>query len=61
MIETDAPYLAPEPHRGQRNVPAHVRCTAEYLAALRGESFEALAEHTGRAAEAFFRFRSHSK
>lgn len=61
MIETDAPYLAPEPHRGQRNVPAHVRCTAEYLAALRGESFEELAEHTGRAAEAFFRFRSHSK
>lgn len=61
MVETDAPYLAPEPHRGQRNVPAHVRCTAEYLAALRGESLEALAEHTSRAAEAFFRFRSDSK
>ncbi len=58
MIETDAPYLAPEPHRGKRNEPSFVRHTAEHLASLRGESLEALAQHTGRTAAAFFRFRS---
>ncbi len=57
MIETDAPYLAPEPHRGKRNEPAFVRMTAERLATLRGESLAALAHHTGETAAAFFRFR----
>ncbi len=55
MIETDAPYLAPEPHRGQRNEPSFVRMTAERLATLRGESLEDLALHTGKTADAFFR------
>ena len=58
MLETDAPYLAPEPHRGKRNEPAFVRDTALFLAALRGESQDELSEHTGRTADAFFRFRS---
>lgn len=58
MIETDAPYLAPEPHRGKRNEPAYVRDTAEYLAKHRGETFESLSLHTGETASAFFRFRS---
>ena len=57
MIETDAPYLAPEPHRGKRNEPSFVRLTAERLAALRGESFEALALHTTETAGEFFRLR----
>jgi TatD DNase family protein len=57
MIETDAPYLAPEPHRGKRNEPAYVRDTAKFLATLRGESLDDLSDHTGRAADAFFRFR----
>jgi len=57
MVETDAPYLAPEPHRGKRNEPAFVRDTAMFIAALRGESLEALSEHTGRTAADFFRFR----
>lgn len=61
MVETDAPYLAPEPHRGQRNEPAFVRHTAECLAALRGETFEAFAQHTSATAAAFFRFRPDSK
>lgn len=57
MIETDAPYLAPEPHRGQRNEPALMRNTAERLAQLRGETLEALALHTGNTADDFFRLR----
>jgi TatD DNase family protein len=60
MIETDAPYLAPEPHRGKRNEPAFVRETAERLAALRGESLEALALHTDQTVRAFFRLRPDS-
>lgn len=60
MIETDAPYLAPEPHRGKRNEPAFVRETAGRLAALRGESLEALALHTDQTVRAFFRLRPDS-
>jgi TatD DNase family protein len=58
MVETDAPYLAPEPHRGKRNEPAYVRDTASFLATLRGEPPDELSEHTGKTAAAFFRFRS---
>lgn len=58
MVETDAPYLAPEPHRGKRNVPAFVRDTAEFLAAARGEGYEEFIRHTGATASEFFRFRS---
>ncbi|CAN5357679.1 hypothetical protein BH23VER1_BH23VER1_17680 [soil metagenome] len=54
MLETDAPYLAPVPYRGQRNEPAFVRHTAEQIAVLRGESLAELAAHTSRTAEEFF-------
>ena len=57
MIETDAPYLAPEPHRGKRNEPSFARLTAERLATLRGEPLEALALHTTETAGKFFRLR----
>lgn len=46
LIETDSPYLAPVPHRGQQNQPAYVRHVAEFLAQLRGESFEQIATQT---------------
>jgi TatD DNase family protein len=46
LVETDAPYLAPVPHRGQRNEPAFVFQTARSLAELRGESLEQLAAAT---------------
>ncbi|QNH05085.1 TatD family hydrolase [Pseudomonas sp. B11D7D] len=46
LVETDSPYLAPVPHRGKPNLPQYVREVAEYLAALRGVSYETLAEQT---------------
>jgi TatD DNase family protein len=42
LVETDCPYLAPEPHRGQRNEPAFVRDTAECLANVVGASLDDL-------------------
>lgn len=48
LIETDAPYLAPVPHRGKRNEPAWVVETARRLAELRGEPLERLAAETSR-------------
>lgn len=54
MLETDAPYLAPTPHRGKRNEPAYTRLTAEALAEARGESIETLAAHTTCTASAFY-------
>ena len=46
LIETDAPFLAPAPHRGKRNEPAYVVHTAEVLAQVKGVSYETLAAAT---------------
>jgi TatD DNase family protein len=46
LVETDSPYLAPIPYRGKPNMPAYVRDIAEYVAALKGLSYNALAEAT---------------
>jgi TatD DNase family protein len=46
LVETDAPYLAPVPHRGQTNEPSFVRHTAGKLAELRGKSLEEIADIT---------------
>jgi len=43
MVETDAPYLAPEPYRGQRNEPAYITRTLEAMARVRGIDAAALA------------------
>jgi TatD DNase family protein len=46
LVETDAPFLAPEPHRGQSSQPAMVRATAQWLAVLRGDCLESLSAVT---------------
>jgi TatD DNase family protein len=53
MIETDAPYLAPMPHRGKPNEPAYLRHTADFCAGLFGVSPERLAEVTTTNAKRF--------
>ncbi len=52
LVETDAPYLAPVPHRGKTNEPAWVADTARYLAELRGFDFDDFATQTS---DNFFR------
>ena len=48
LVETDSPFLAPVPHRGKPCEPVFVRDTARFLAELRGETIEDLAEYTTR-------------
>jgi len=55
MVETDCPYLAPEPFRGKRCEPAHTRLIAESIANARGVSLEEVAQATTKTAEEFFR------
>jgi TatD DNase family protein len=54
LVETDAPFLAPVPHRGKDNEPALLPAVGAALAAARGETVEAVAEVTRRNALAFF-------
>jgi TatD DNase family protein len=54
LVETDSPFLAPVPHRGKPCEPAFVRNTAEFVAGLRGETVEVLAETTSRNFRALF-------
>ena len=46
LVETDSPYLAPVPHRGKRNEPAHVALVADHVASLRGDTPERIREAT---------------
>ncbi len=55
LVETDAPYLAPVPYRGKSNQPAYVREVAEYVAELRGVSYEEIAMQSGENFQRLFR------
>lgn len=54
LLETDCPYLAPEPFRGQTNEPAQVKIIAEFLAQFKGLQLNKLAKITTRNAEKLF-------
>lgn len=54
LVETDAPYLSPQPHRGKPNQPAHVVETAREIAAVRGVSYEELGRTVEANARALF-------
>ena len=56
LLETDAPFLTPHPHRGQRNEPAYVRLVAEEIADLKNLSLEEVAQTTTANAQALFQF-----
>lgn len=54
MLETDAPYLTPHPHRGERNEPGYVALVAAQMAALCGRSIAEIAAETSAVALRFF-------
>jgi TatD DNase family protein len=61
LLETDAPYLAPEPHRGQRNESSYLPFTAAALAQIRGVSIEEVARFTTENAERLFHMSNRGK
>jgi TatD DNase family protein len=56
VVETDAPFLTPHPHRGRRNEPAYVRLVAEEIARVKGVAFEEVASVTTATARALLGF-----
>jgi len=54
LVETDCPYLTPQPHRGQRNEPAYVQYIVEAIAQARWESAETVAQATADNARRLF-------
>lgn len=55
LLETDAPYLAPVPHRGHHNCPAYLTHIAKYIAKRKGMMLSELAQQTTTNARSFFR------
>jgi len=54
LIETDSPYLSPDPFRGKSNEPANVKIVAENIALIKGISFEQVADLTTKNFKNFF-------
>jgi TatD DNase family protein len=55
LIETDCPYLTPEPYRGKRNEPSYVKYVAEALAKVKGVTLDEVGEITTKNAKTLFR------
>jgi TatD DNase family protein len=55
LIETDCPYLTPEPYRGKRNEPSYVKYVAEALAKVKGMTVDEIGEITTRNAKVLFK------
>ena len=55
LIETDCPYLTPEPYRGKRNEPSYVKYIAEALAKVKGKTVDEIGEITTRNARTLFK------
>jgi TatD DNase family protein len=55
LLETDCPYMTPEPNRGKRNEPKYIKYTAENIANLRGISLEELTDATDENTKKFYR------
>ena len=58
VIETDSPYLTPQPHRGSRNMPSYAILTAQFIAKLKGVTVEHVIEQTTKNAHTIFRINS---
>lgn len=58
VLETDAPFLPPQSMRGKQNNPAQIKTIAEFLAQLRGQSFEYIAQETTRNAQRLFKLKN---
>jgi TatD DNase family protein len=56
LVETDAPFLPPHPHRGRRNEPSYVRLVAEKIAILKNQPVERVSEITTANAERLFQW-----
>ena len=54
MIETDSPFMAPVPHRGERNEPAYVSEVARHIAEIKKVKFETVAAATTANAQRLF-------
>ena len=54
MTETDCPYVAPVPHRGQRNEPSYVTEVVKAIARIRSENEEVIARQVLKNAQEFF-------
>lgn len=61
VTETDSPFLTPEPHRGSRNEPKYVILVGEFLAQIKGISFEEFQRQTDKNAQTLFKLEARSK
>jgi TatD DNase family protein len=61
LLETDAPFLAPHPHRGKRNEPGYIPLIAAEIARLHATSIQKVAEITCANAKNLFKFHSEAE